>query len=115
VGAFEADIDTQLTGNLTGEHNAEETNTAAAITFDTDTNSYLLKLTAQSGDEHNGGAYGNGARISFGNGDGLVLDETTGGDLADVEISNLAFSSANNMICLLLSDCGDSGGVLVNR
>ncbi|MCP3680265.1 MAG: hypothetical protein GY782_08470 [Gammaproteobacteria bacterium] len=89
--AAEADIEATLTGNLTFEHNDEETSISSDVTFDTDTNGYLLKITAQSGDEHNGSAYGNGARITMGTFDSFTFDEVTGGDLADVEVSNLAF------------------------
>ncbi len=105
----------QLTGHLTWEHLNEETTTLAKTTFDLDTNSFLLKITAQGGAEHNGGAYGNGARISFGNSDGLAFDETNAGDLANVEMSKLAFSAANNIFCVTFDDCGDNGGGLANR
>ena len=52
-----------LTGNLTGEHANEETDISTIVIFDVDTATYILKLTAVSGAEHSGGAYGNGARI----------------------------------------------------
>ena len=113
VSDFEADIAATLTGNLTGEINAEEISESTAITFDPDTDSYLLKLTAQSGDEHNGGAYGNGARISFTSYDLLKLSGTA---IDDVEISNIAFdvSGANNW-AIRFDDGADTGNFLGNR
>lgn len=115
ITAFEAAIGAQLTGNLTGGHNAEETAISTVVTFDTDTNTYLLKLTAQSGDEHNGGAYGNGARINCASADYLSFDETTADHLADVEVSNLAIdASGSNNRGIYHIDAG-SGSFLVNR
>ncbi|MBU0964724.1 hypothetical protein KKC06_06820 [Patescibacteria group bacterium] len=111
VTAFEADIiipgDGPLTGNLTGEHANEETVISTGIVFDVDTAGYLLKLTAASGAEHNGGAYGNGARVNFGTYDYLKLDETTDGHLDDAEISNLAFDISGVNDYGLLSYDGD--------
>lgn len=113
--AFEADLAATLTGDLHGLHLNEQTTTGAAITFDLDTNGHTLYLTAETGCAHNGGAYGNGARISFGAADGIFVDETNDGDLDDFEISKLAFLGANNLSCILISDAGNSGGITVNR
>ena len=111
---FEAAIGAQMDGNLTGEHNNEETVISSAVLFDTDTNGSLLKLTAASGAEHNGAAYGNGARINYGAFDSIVFDETNDGDLADIEISKLALNmdgSGNDGV--RLDDVG--GNALINR
>ena len=115
VTAFEADIAAQLTGDLTGEHADEETSISADITFDTDTNTYLLKLTAASGAEHTGGVYGNGARINFGLYDDINFNETNDGDFDDLEVSKLAFdiSGAGNQIAFV--DGGDGGLWTANR
>lgn len=96
VTLFEADIAAQLTGNLTGEHQNEETAISSVVAFDTDTNTHLLKLTAESGAEHNGGAYGNGARVNHGTSDYLAIDETGAGELAKFEISKLAINMAGS-------------------
>ena len=96
VTAFEADIAATLTGNLTGEHQDEETVISTAVIFDTDTATFLLKLTAVSGAEHDGTAYGNGARIAYGTNDRLEFAETTDDDLANVEISKLAINATGN-------------------
>lgn len=116
VEDFEAAIGSQLSGDLTGEVNDEEVPFGTDTTFDTDTNTNLLKLTAQSGDEHTGGAYGNGARINFDAFNDINFNETTNGDLDDIEVSNLAFDiqGAGN-IALNLVDGSDSGSWLVNR
>ena len=116
VTLFEADIAAQLTGNLTGEHADEETSISSVVTFDTDTNGFLLKLTAASGAEHNGGTYGNGARINFTTYDGIKFDETNDGDMDDIEISKLAIDNSgigNSGIQLL--DGAVNGNCLVNR
>lgn len=116
VTAFEADIAAALTGNLTGEHADEETAITSLITFDTDTATFLLKLTAASGAEHDGTAYGNGARINFGTSDGINFNETTGGDLDDIEMSNLATDNSGNQNSgISLEDGGDSGTMTLNR
>ena len=110
---FESAIGAQMDGDLTGEHADEETVIATAVTFDTDTNSYLLKLTASSGAEHNGASYGNGARINYGTVDDIRLD---GANLADVEISKLAFDvggSGNACIRVITTDI--TGNNLFNR
>lgn len=116
VTAFEADIAAQLTGNLHGLHLNEETVISSVITFDTDTNGNTLYLTAESGAEHNGGAYGNGARINLAAFDNLTLNETNDGDLDDVEISKIALdiSGAGNSAVNLI-DGGNSGLLLINR
>lgn len=88
IQTFEADIAATLTGDLTAEHNDEETAISTGITFDVDTSTYKLTLTAQSGDEHDGGAYGNGARITYGTYDFFKLN---GASLNDIEVSKLAF------------------------
>lgn len=116
VTAAEADTAAQLTGNLTFEHQNEETVISTAVTFDVDSNSYTLKYTPVSGAEHNGGAYGNGARINFGTWDSLVLDETNEGDLDDFEFSKLAIdcTGAGNKGFNIV-DGGNSGTLLFNR
>ena len=116
VTLFEADIASQLTGNLTGEHASEETAISSSVNFDTDTNSYLLKLTAASGAEHNGVAGGEGARINYGTADWISVDETNDGDLDDLEISKLAIdaSGSNNMGVYCL-DGGNSGLLKFDR
>ena len=111
----EADIAATLTGNLTFEGNDEETSISTDVRFDTDTATFLLKLTAQAGDEHDGTAYGNGARITMTAGDSFELDETTAGHLADVEVSKLAFDITGNNIGVNAVDCGGAGNVTLNR
>lgn len=107
----------QLDGDLTGEHQNEETAISAYVTFDVDTNGFLLKLTAESGAEHNGGAYGNGARIAYGGTNATIeFDETNQGDLDDIEISNLALdASVNTDGGLVLTDGGNTGMWTINR
>lgn len=106
VTLFEADIGDPMTGDLIGEHNAEETSISADILFATATSGHLLKLTAQSGDEHNGATYGNGARVNFATYNEIKWSDS---DLANVEVSNLAFdvSGAGNYALYLLS-CGST-------
>jgi len=116
VTLFEADIAAQLTGDLTGEHQNEETAISATVTFDTDTNTHLLKLTAESGAEHNGGAYGNGARINYGTTDRLDFDETNDGDLDDIEISKVALdASGSNNQGIMFNNGANSGTWTCNR
>ncbi len=118
ITAFEAAIDATLTGNLTGEHNDEESVITGDVTFDTDTTgtTYLLKLTAQSGDEHNGTAYGNGARINYGTFDSITLAEGLAGTLDNMEVSNLALNAAGSgNDGVLINNGGDDGTLLCNR
>ena len=115
IVAFEADIADPLTGDLTGLHLAEETATSAKVTFATDVATFLLKLTAASGAEHDGTGYGNGARIAYGAADGMLIDEVSAGDMDNVEISNLAFQGANNLTMIYASDVGDGTGIKINR
>jgi len=121
MNAFEADVAATLTGHLTAEHDNEETSLSALVTFDLVTNSYLLKLTAKSGAEHDGDGYntfttGAGARIAIGSGESIDFDETNDGDIADLEVSNLALSLAGyNSRGIYLTDVGGTGDVLVNR
>ncbi len=116
VNLFEADIDATLTGDLTGECQDEETDVGSAVIFDLDTATHLLKLTAESGAEHTGGAYGNGARIRVVNYDRLEINETSDGDLDDMEVSNLAFDLAGtDCIGWQVVDGGNSGVVTFNR
>ena len=113
---FESAIGAQMDGNLTGEHANEETVISSIITFDTDTNSYLLKLTAESGAEHDGSAYGNGARINYSTSSRIQFVETNDGDLDDIEISKLALDvSGNGNEGVYFRDGGNSGNTLVNR
>ncbi len=102
-------------GNLTWEHKDEATTTGAKTTFVHDTSTFLFKITAVSGAEHDGTGYGNGARIAYGNLDGLAFDEGTAGFLDNVEVSNLAFLGANNLTALALDDGGDATGLKANR
>jgi hypothetical protein len=116
VTAFEADIAVTMTGNLTGEHADEETAISTGITFDTDAAGFLLKLTAASGAEHNGGVYGNGARINYAGFDNISFDETTDGDLDNVEVSKLALDiSGNSNSGIRFLDGGNSGELLADR
>ena len=113
---FEADLAATLTGDLTGEHDGEETAIAADITFDLDTDAYLFKITAKSGEEHNGGAYGNGARINYGTFDDIFFDETESGTLNDLEISKLALNiGGSSNVGLQLVDGADTGTWTFNR
>ena len=116
VTAAEADIADPLTGNLTFEHLDEETATTGNVVFDTDTATFLLKLTAAAGAEHDGTGYGNGARINLGTFDSLVFNETVNGDLDDVEVSKLAIdaSGAGNR-GINFSDGSNSGRFTANR
>ena len=116
VTAFEADIAAQLTGDLHGLHLSEETAISTAVTFDTDTNSHTLYLTAESGAEHNGGAYGNGARIVMGTSDWFELNETNNGELDDFECSNLSFNcDGSNNMGFNCSDGSNNGMFTFNR
>jgi len=112
VTLFEAAIGATLSGALTGEHNAEETAVASAISFDTVTNTHLLKLTAQSGDEHTGGAYGNGARIIYGTYDNITFNSA---NIADMEVSNLALNVAGEGNTAINCVASGAGEWLVNR
>jgi len=116
VNAFEADIAAQLTGDLTALHLDEETVTTADAVFDTDSNSHLLKLTAEVGAEHDGGVYGNGARVLFGSYDNIEFDETNDGDLDDVEVSNLALDVGSpGNYGLFFEDGANNGLFTANR
>ncbi len=115
VTAFEAAITGTLTGNLTGEHADEETTISTDVIFDISTSTYWLKLTAASGAEHDGTAYGNGARIDMTGNDSITLDEASADTLDRVEISNLAFDctgSSNDGIRVV---DGGEVQVLINR
>jgi hypothetical protein len=76
---FNAAIEAQLDGDLTALHLDEETSIASTIQFDTDTNSYLLKITAQSGAAHSGTfgadphAAGAGARVVLAAGTSIYI------------------------------------------
>lgn len=61
-----ADIGGTLTGNLTFELKNEESTWSTDHPITEDLAGYTLRFTAESGAEHNGGAYGNGARITTG-------------------------------------------------
>jgi len=115
VALFASDVTAgnQMDGNLTGEHQNEETAIAAGTYFDTDTNANLLKLTAVSGAEHTGGVYGNGARVAMGNSDLIGVNST---DVKDFEISKLALSaSATNDKGFYLVKSGTGGAFTINR
>ena len=114
---FESAIGAQMDGNLTGEHADEETTISSSVQFDTDTNSYLLKLTANTGAEHDGSAYGNGARINCATICRIYLNADGSDTLDDIEISNLAIDVsgyANEGITSRLAG-NNGGGVLINR
>lgn len=105
----ESNLDAQFTGDVTLHHLDEETAISAAVTFDVDTNAHTLTITAESGAEHNGGAYGNGARINYGTVDSIKFDETTAGHLAKVEVSKLAIDASGSAnYGISASDCGDT-------
>jgi hypothetical protein len=115
VTTFEADIAAQLTGDLHGLHLDEETEIASSIGFDTDTNTHTLYLTAEVDCEHDGGAYGNGARINYPGYGYIHFDETTDGHLDDIEMSKLAIDASGNNSGLNLADGGNSGTWTVSR
>jgi len=120
ITAFEADIidpgTGPLTGNLTGEHNNEETSISTDVTFDVKTGGYLFKLTAQSGDEHNGGAYGNGARIKYGTYDSLTFYESIDEAMDNIEISKLAIDiSGTGNDGLIVSKAAQTDMCFINR
>lgn len=98
VAGFATDVNAggTMDGDLRGEHLDEETAISVEVNFDTDTNGNTLFLTAQSGAEHDGGAYGIGARITMGTFDRLDFDETNDGDLDSVEVSKLALDISGN-------------------
>jgi len=111
---FEADIAAQMTGDLTGEGQDEETVISARVEFDVDTNTYLLKSTAESGAEHDGTfpvGDGDGAWISMGTYDYFNFDST---NLKNVEISKLAFDIAGNGNIGINVEALD-GEILLNR
>ena len=110
-----------MDGNLTGEGQDEETAIATVVEVDTDTNGFLLKLTAESGAEHSG-TFGNaihqvgdGARVNMASGDYFELDETTNGHLDDAEISNLVLDVQGSNTGVTVTDGGNSGQLRVNR
>jgi len=115
VTEFEAAIGATMTGNLTGEHKDEETVIAGVVTFDTNTATYLLKLTAASGAEHNGtfGAdtweAGDGARITYGAFNRINFQET--GSMDDVEVSNLVLDIQAASTYGIYFNTGSSSGV----
>ena len=103
----EADVAATMTGHLTFEGQNQETAISSAVVWDTRTNSYLLKLTAEAGAEHNGGAYGSGARILLGTWDRMEFDETTDTYLARAEILKLAMNcSGDGNEGWYIDDCG---------
>ena len=80
-----------------------------------------MKLTAQSGDEHNG-TFGNvthqagdGARVVMGSFDYVSVDETTDGDLDDFELSKLVFDLKGYGWGVRIQDGGNGGTVTINR
>jgi hypothetical protein len=115
ITLFEADIAAQLTGNLTGEHLNEETTISVDVYFSVDAQSYTLKLTAQSGAEHNGGAYGNGARIAQTSYDSIEISLIGDGGSEKGEISNMAFDISG--VANVGPACGnnENGTILFNR
>jgi hypothetical protein len=122
VTAFEADIAAQLTGNLTGEHLDEETAISSVITFNLDTNNFLLKLTAASDSEHNG-IFGNathqagdGARVNYTSFDRIAISESSEGTLNDLELSKLVLDArGSGNIGVLISNSGENGLITVNK
>jgi hypothetical protein len=116
VTTFEADIAAQLTGDLTGEHQAEETAISAVVTFDTDTNSHILKLTAESGAEHDGKWNTSTARINYGTYDYISLNEGTDGHLDDVIIEKLQIDNAGTSnYGIYILDGGNSGHLIIQK
>lgn len=109
LSTFEADIAATMTGTLTAEHANEETSSDADFSG-IDTDGYLLKITAASEAEHNGGAYGNGARISLGAYSEITVNDT---NIGDIEFSSLAISCGGiNTRGIYASNCGN---ILINR
>lgn len=117
VAAFEADIEGTMFGDLIGELTDIEHTIASDVSFDTDTNGYLLKLTAKSGAEHDGTGIGSGARLNYGSRDSLTFDETVDGTLHDIEVSNLILNITGNIDNqgIRLMDGSNDGHWLVNR
>lgn len=114
LASFEADIEATQTGNLSGEHLDEETTITGNIVFDHDPSTFDLTITAQSGAEHDGSAYGNGARISIGSFDQIRLNFSNGSGL--LQISKLAFTVAGSGTEVIQIDSTSSSHtVIINR
>jgi len=115
VTLFEADIAATLTGNLTGEINAEEISESSLITFNVDTDTYALTLTSEDGDEHSGVWNTNKARINFVFGDGIKGNESTADTLNNFIISKLQIDDEGNNYGLTMQNGGDSGPFVIDR
>lgn len=115
--AFEADIAAQLTGDLYGLGLNEETAITGYITYDIDCNGNTLYLTAKSGAEHNGGSYGNGARVSFGTFDCFAYldDSLSGANLTDVTIEKIALDIVSYNKGIIVDESGSGGMIKINR
>lgn len=113
----EADIGTPLTGNLTFTGNTtEEITESTDIIFDTDTNTYTLKITVADANVHNGGAYGNGHRVAFTSSDSFIFDETTDGHLDDWIFEKMAIDAiGNNNTGVISQDGTNSGHGIIDR
>lgn len=111
---FVADIAATQTGDLKGEHANEETTTSSDGVISHSTASYKFTITAASGAEHNGAAYGNGARIAMSASNGIWIDETTGSSFNNAEISKLALRGAGSY-AIRIADGGDNVEGLFNR
>ena len=109
---FEAAIDSPMDEDLTGEGQNEETNITTDVAFDTDTNGFLLKLTAKSGADHDG-TKDSGAQIKMADFDSFRL---AGADLKNVEISKLAFDiTGSNNDGIWLATVHATATVLIHR
>lgn len=115
---FAADVNAggQMDGNLTGEGQGEITAISSDVTFDTDTNGFLLKLTAESGAGHAGVWAGSKAEINYGLSNSLEFDESTGGDLDDVTVELLQLDiTGNGNDGIRLIDGGDAGTLIAQK
>lgn len=116
--AFEADFAAQLTGDLYGLGLDEETAITGYITYDVDCNGNTLHLVAKTGAEHNGGAYGNGARVAFGTNDCFAnLDDgASGANLTDVIVEKIALNIAGGgNKGIQIDESGAGGEIKINR
>ena len=83
-----------LTGDISilGK-DAEEMAESNIITYDINTGSYKTIFGVKSGSEHNGGAYGNGHRISWGTSNYFYFNSN---NVNNVIVQDLAYNTANN-------------------
>jgi len=111
---FFADWAAQMTNDLKGEGQDEETATAQSADIYIDTNGYKLTITTEVGAE-NGGTY-SGCRVNFGTSNKWEFDESSNGTFDDFEISKIAMDcTGGNNYGIRLFDGGDNGSWLANR